>query len=379
LIAFIRTRRGPGVDSRAFAVDCGKELFYFMEHMRIAPGERLIAAAERKAPPRMATPPMGALVEFADRPFNPGIFLKSLVAGTIAPAKLAKWAMLFAFIGWLGIDAAAQDVASLSVKHSPLVSSSGRSKVIVIGFMGGFVHRDDPHHPEVRLIQELREEYPTGTYFGLFENSNVDEAYRVVAQQLSVRQGKPRSESDTRNKTILLFGHSWGASAVVRLARKLDRTGVPVALTVQVDSVARPFSNDAIIPSNVREAANFYQVHGLIHGRSTITAADPGHTRIIGNFRRDYRTEPAACHDFSWYSRLFTKGHIEIECDPTLWSEIQLLLERYLPSDARNAEQLRALDSHDPKPAAEFGVVDRGNDFRSKLKGRDQDNGHCCD
>jgi hypothetical protein len=95
--------------------------------------------------------------------------------------------------------------------------------------------------------------------------------------------------------------------------------------------VAKPFSHDGVIPPNVAEAVNFYQTHGFIHGRSTITAADPTHTRILGNFRREYTTEPAPCRNFPWYSRLFTRGHIEIECDPRLWLEVEALLRRHLP------------------------------------------------
>jgi len=71
---------------------------------------------------------------------------------------------------------------------------------------------------------------------------------------LNFRDGHSVSENKARHARILLFGHSWGASAVVRLARKLDRAGIPVALTIQVDSVAKPFSNDVIIPSNVSES-----------------------------------------------------------------------------------------------------------------------------
>ena len=56
-------------------------------------------------------------------------------------------------------------------------------------------------------------------------------------------------------------------------------------LTVQVDSVAKPFQNDDLIPSNVLQAANFYQACGLIRGRAKIIPADPTRTTILGNFR----------------------------------------------------------------------------------------------
>src|SRR5260370_42027921 len=107
-------------------------------------------------------------------------------------------------------------------------------------------------------------------------------------------------------------------------------------LTVQVDIVAKPFHNDRVIPSNVLQAANFYQTRGLIHGRSKIIAADPSHTTILGNFRWDYKNEPTECREFPWHARFFTKAHIEIECDPRVWSQVEMLLRQNFPHSSLN-------------------------------------------
>ena len=229
-----------------------------------------------------------------------------------------------------------------------MLASPAKSDAIVIGFLGGFVRRDDSHHPEVQLIQSLRQKYPSGAYFGLFENGNIDQAYQAILSHMDASVRKVLPEKDRHQPQIILFGHSWGASAVVRLSRKLDRQGIPVALTVQVDSVAKPFSNDHLIPPNVLEAVNFYQTRGLVHGRSMITAADPARTRIIGNFRRDYKSEPAPCHQFPWYSRFFTKGHIAIECDPELWREVTLLLSRHLSNETLSRNQSQTPETRTP-------------------------------
>ena len=79
------------------------------------------------------------------------------------------------------------------------------------------------------------------------------------------------------------------------LARELQKNGIPVLLTIQVDSVKKRHENDALIPANVAEAANFYQPHGLLHGRPRIRAADPERTKILGNFRFDYSKTPVHC------------------------------------------------------------------------------------
>ncbi len=188
----------------------------------------------------------------------------------------------------------------------------------------------------------LRREYPQQVYFGLFENRKVGEAYKAILSHLRGKAGTglPNDRlSDERKSqaSILLFGHSWGAAAVVRLSRRLARAGIPVKLTVQVDSVTKPFQDDQVIPSNVLNAVNFYQTRGLIHGQSKIVAADPARTTILGNFRWEHRPSSDACRDFSWYARFFTRRHIEIECDPTLWSQVKTLLRGNLPAHANTS------------------------------------------
>jgi hypothetical protein len=56
----------------------------------------------------------------------------------------------------------------------------------------------------------LQHDYPSGVQVGLFE------------------------KLDAR---IAIYGHSWGASETVTLVRALGNEGVPVLLTVQVDSI----------------------------------------------------------------------------------------------------------------------------------------------
>lgn len=247
------------------------------------------------------------------------------------------------------IRACAQSTNSRVPRNVLLRRENEDSKVIVVGLLGGFVSSNDSHHPEVQLIRELQHQYPTGAYFGLFENHKLNQAHTAILQQLGIKVNGQVAQ-------IVLFGHSWGAEGVVQLARMLERDGIPVALTVQVDAVAKPFRDDAVIPPNVAEAVNFYQTHGLIHGRSLIRAADPERTTIIGNFRREYKTEPPACHRFPWYSRVFTKGHIEIECDPDLWSEIKTLLNPYLPHQVVAQEHRGAIEEQPDTSAKEFAA-----------------------
>jgi len=217
-----------------------------------------------------------------------------------------------------------------SESSAVLPSSQASPRDVVIGFLGGFVRHDEPHHPEVQLIQDLRQEYPNALYIGLFENRKVGVAYNTILNLLGKKEGDTHSDDKEPQARIVLFGHCWGASAVVSLSRRLERAGIPVTLTIQIDSVAKPFQNDWLIPANVLEAVNFYQTHGLIRGRRKLVPADPAHTTILGNFLWEYKGEPAECHGFSWRGRLLSRGHTQIECDHDVWLQVKALLRRHL-------------------------------------------------
>ena len=205
---------------------------------------------------------------------------------------------------------------------------------ILIGFAGGFVRHDDPHHGPVRLAQKIRQSLPKGDAIQVFENRHRKAAYRTILRLLDVNHDGVLSAQEKAQAHIILFGHSWGASAVVMLSRELDRAGIPVLLTVQVDSVAKPWQKDGVIPENVAAAANFYQPHGLVHGRAQITAADQSKTQIIGNYRFDYQKTPVQCVGGSWFQRTFSPNHLESQCDPRLWNQVEELVRQRMEPPA---------------------------------------------
>jgi len=213
---------------------------------------------------------------------------------------------------------------------------------IVIGFVGGFVAHDDLHHGPVQLAQRIRPAVPKDTYVRVFENRRRKQAYETILRLLDTDRDGILSAEEKSRARIVLFGHSWGASSAVLLARDLRREGVPVLLTVQVDSVAKIWQNDSVIPDNVSEAVNFYQPHGIIHGRRRITAADPAKTDILGNYRVDYKKDPVECPNASWAHRFFTSGHTQSECDPHVWSQVETLVwQRLLAPDTSVAVQIQ--------------------------------------
>lgn len=218
---------------------------------------------------------------------------------------------------------------------APSPASSGGSAlppVIVVGFLGGFVKPDNLIHSPVQLAARLREDYPSGVYVEAFENRRRKKAHAKILQLLDADHDGTLSLEEKQRARIIIYGISWGASESVTLARELQRDGIPVLLTVQVDSVSKIHQNDALIPANVAEAANFYQPYGLLHGRPEIHAADTKRTNIIGNFRFDYTSHPLSCSKYPWYGRYFAKAHMQIECDPVVWNQVESLIRSKLPT-----------------------------------------------
>lgn len=211
-------------------------------------------------------------------------------------------------------------------------------KYILIGFVGGFVRHDNPHHGPVQLAERLKRTDSKDAYVQVFENRHRKAAFRTILRLLDQDHDGTLSPQEKDRAQIVLFGQSWGGAAAVMLARDLNHVGVPVLLTVQVDSVAKLWQNDTLIPPNVADAVNFYQPHGLIHGRQGIRAVDPARTEILGNYRFDYRHVPVPCdRDLSWFDRVLTPGHAQSECDPRLWSEVETVVREHIELPANMA------------------------------------------
>jgi hypothetical protein len=228
----------------------------------------------------------------------------------------------------------------LSAVAIPVVTRPAQRPLIVVGFAGGYVRRNSSVHGEVGLAEHLRKLYGSMIHAEVFENHRGEEAHREILRLVSGSNGGASNggalgvgasnggmtESTKKAARIVLYGHSWGASEAVAMARQLERDGVPVLLVVEVDGVPKLGEDDGVIPANVAQAVNFYQSDGFLHGRSKIRAADPAATTILGNFRVTYKDSAIACPGYPWYTRAFTKPHIEIENDPRVWKKVEALI-----------------------------------------------------
>jgi pimeloyl-ACP methyl ester carboxylesterase len=214
--------------------------------------------------------------------------------------------------------------ASIAAQDAP--ASRPAEPLIVIGFLGGHVRAGNFLHREARLSRDLDRLYPNAVRAKTFANCDEAAALHFLLSLLDTDHDGSLSAGEKTAARIVLFGHSWGASEAVNLAQELDRRGIPVLLTIQVDSVRKHGEHDGSIPANVLEAINFYQTEGMLHGRSSIHAVDPVRTTILGSYESTYKTTAVSCAGFPWFARAFMKPHIEIENDVAVWNQIDALI-----------------------------------------------------
>ncbi len=227
---------------------------------------------------------------------------------------------------------AVKDALRMACSRDP-VAGNRMQKVLVIGILGGFVKRDDPNHPEVWYAEYLRSRYGGEVYVEVFENHHakkaVDEIIETV-RRLDTNHDGMLASTEGQPPKIIIYGHSWGASQVLWLARELEQHKIPVSLTIQIDSVRKPGQDDHTVPANVAKAVNFYQTKGLTHAQTRIVEADAARTQILGNFRMTYEDHRINCDNYKWLSRLLNRPHHEIENDPRVWDQITALIDAEL-------------------------------------------------
>jgi hypothetical protein len=95
---------------------------------------------------------------------------------------------------------------------------------------------------------------------------------------------------------IILLGHSTGGWAMLTVARDLRDKGIPVELTVQLDSVG---ITDYTVPSNVKMSAIFHARDFLMFlTTKNIRMEDPQRTKLVANVL------------------VKNASHLSITCDP---------------------------------------------------------------
>lgn len=192
---------------------------------------------------------------------------------------------------------------------------------LVIGFLGGRESWDNQHRGVRKLALKLRAMTLPGVHVETVENTKRHVALALVRNAVDRDRNGQLDERECASARVIVYGQSFGGAAVVKFARQLDTMGVPVLLTVQVDSVGR---GDAVIPPNVARAANLFQRDGFtVRGEREIRAADPRRTTILGNHRFTYRGKKIDLSEVSWFKRLLQRAHTKMDHDPEVWALVE--------------------------------------------------------
>jgi len=194
---------------------------------------------------------------------------------------------------------------------------------LVIGFLGGWERWNDSHRGVRKLALQFRRE-AGGVCAETISNHRQDVALELIRAAFDWNRNGRLDPDERAGARVILYGQSMGGAAVVKVARRLQTLGIPVLLTVQVDSVGR---SDGVIPSNVIAAANLFQHDGPpIMGRESIRAADPSRTRILGNFQYRYWFKEVDTSDATWARKTLGGPHARMELDPEVWAHVEQLI-----------------------------------------------------
>lgn len=227
-------------------------------------------------------------------------------------------------------------VLCLVLAATPLAAGAGRRlrradittpaplperSLLIVGFLGGWEPWDHPHRSVRRLALRLRESAPRGVFIETADNHSRATVRKFIREAFDTNRDGRLDRIEAARAQIICYGQSFGGAACIHLARELERWGVPVRLTVQVDSVGR---KDHLIPANVRRAVNLYQRDpGPIRGQAQIRAADPRRTTVLGNIRHTYLFRHVDMTEYPAAARRFPNSHWKMDNDPLVWAEVE--------------------------------------------------------
>lgn len=199
-----------------------------------------------------------------------------------------------------------------------------KNQILILGFLGGREPWNNDDRNVRKLALKLRAMNDPSLCVETLENRKRSLALRLITNAFDANHDGKLDDQELASVRLIIYGQSFGAAAVVKLATELNRMNVPVALTVQVDSVGH---GDRLIPANVATAANLYQENGwIIRGEPEIRAEDPAKTAIIGNFKYDYSQKQIDISKVPFMKKVFRIAHTRMEYDPDVWVKVETLV-----------------------------------------------------
>ncbi|MBI1739184.1 MAG: hypothetical protein HYR58_08045 [Acidobacteria bacterium] len=240
-------------------------------------------------------------------------------------AKLWLWIVLLVIVASTAAKVGPTALAPQKLSDFTTPTPIPEADTLIIGFLGGWEKWDEPKRGVRKFALRLRAKNLPGVHIETVENHRREIAVELVKKSFDRNGDGTLSEEEAGSVRVILFGQSFGGAAVNKLCKELKPLGVPVLLAVQIDSVG---VDDAEVPSNVRRAANFFQRddYFFIRGERELRAEDAARTKILGNYKYNYRGKKVDLSDGRWYQKIFRNAHVKIEQDPDVWAKVAELI-----------------------------------------------------
>jgi hypothetical protein len=133
-----------------------------------------------------------------------------------------------------------------NAQQEPITRDDKPCKTIVVGFVGGISSPNDPKQGVVQIGERLRKLDRPDLQVKVYSHWHWKRAYRWIYQSIdSSRDNKLSKEEISSAPKVVIYGHSLGGWTLIKLSRSLERQGISVELTVQIDSIG---IGDEVIP-----------------------------------------------------------------------------------------------------------------------------------
>jgi len=160
---------------------------------------------------------------------------------------------------------------------------SADCKILYVGIVGGLETSGNRRSGLVQIRNALRGPAYGDVCAKTFSPYDWMAGRRWILKHFPTHGGAMTADELKQGPRVILVGHSLGGWGVLSVARGLDRKGIPVELSIQVDSVG---ITDRTVPKNVKAAAIFHARDILMFMTTKkIKAQDASQTTIVENIR----------------------------------------------------------------------------------------------
>jgi hypothetical protein len=168
-------------------------------------------------------------------------------------------------------------------KSAASTANSPDCQIVYLGFVGALEPANNKNSGVVQIRQTLQGKDYSDVCARSFSPYVWTEGRDWLMEHFPTHPGALTSLELQQAPKVILVGHSMGGWAIMSVARELRSHGIPVELTVQVDSVG--FTDD-VIPRNVKSAAIFHANDVLIFMTTKhVRLEDPNHTKIVADVK----------------------------------------------------------------------------------------------